>query len=85
MHDQRLAGPLLARIRRKKEIKAVSVAKPLELSLSTYSQIECGHRNLSMELCMAICQVIGISAAAFCRRLEKAMKNQQSSQGRRVF
>ena len=77
MRKDRLAGPLLAQERRGKQIKAEVVARNLKISLPTYSQIEHGHRSLSVELCMAICQELDISGAMFWRRLAKAMKQAQ--------
>lgn len=54
-------GPIIGQIRRAKRIKASTIAHYLEISLSTYSRIETGHRSASFERITAICSVLGLT------------------------
>ena len=54
-------GPIIGQIRRAKRIKASTIARHLDISLSTYSRIETGHRSASFERVTAICSVLGLT------------------------
>lgn len=54
-------GPILGKIRRAKRIKALTVARHLEISLSTYSRIETGQRSASFERISIICGLLGLT------------------------
>ena len=58
-------GPLLARVRREKNIKAATVARHVGISEATYSQIETGHRSASLERVTSICIELGLSTVQF--------------------
>ena len=54
-------GPLLGKIRRTKKIKAEIIARKLDISPSTYSQIETGRRSASYERVAEICGELGVT------------------------
>ena len=58
-------GPVLAKIRREKNIKAENIARHLGLSNATYSQIETGRRSASLERVADICAELEISLEQF--------------------
>ena len=58
-------GPLFARVRRDKNIKASTVARHVGISEATYSQIENGRRSASLERVSRICIELGLSTAHF--------------------
>ena len=54
-------GPLLGKIRRTKKIKAEIIARKLDISPSTSSQIETGRRSASYERVAEICGELGLT------------------------
>ena len=64
-------GPLFARVRRDKNIKASTVARHLGISESTYSQIETGRRSASLERVSRICMELGLSTVDFVKLWQK--------------
>ena len=54
-------GPIIGKIRRAKRIKALTIARHLEISLSTYSRIETGQRSASFERITIICSLLGLT------------------------
>lgn len=64
-------GPLFARIRRDRNIKASTVARHLGISDATYSQIENGRRSASLERVSYICRELGLSIAEFIKLWQK--------------
>ena len=58
-------GMILGKIRRRKQIKAVTVARHLGISASTYSRIETGHISATFETVTDICGELGVTLAQF--------------------
>ena len=54
-------GPIIGKIRRARRIKALTIARHLGISVSTYSRIETGHRSASFERVTAICSALGLT------------------------
>ena len=72
-------GPIIGKIRRTKRIKASTIARHLDISLSTYSRIETGHRSASFERITAICSVLGLTL----EQLNEAMASNRSKEKER--
>ena len=64
-------GPLLARLRREKQIKASTIARQIGISEATYSQIETGRRSVSLERVSRICLELGLSTVDFVKLWQK--------------
>jgi transcriptional regulator with XRE-family HTH domain len=64
-------GPLFARIRRDRNIKASTVARHLGISEATYSQIETGRRSVSLERLGRICEELNLSTVDFVKLWQK--------------
>ena len=58
-------GTVLRTLRRRKQIKAVTIARHLGISPSTYSRIETGHRSASFERIAEICSELGLTIGQF--------------------
>ena len=67
-------GPIIGKIRRAKRIKALTIARHLEISLSTYSRIETGHRSASFERITTICGLLGLTLT----QLNEALATERS-------
>ena len=63
-------GPLLGKIRRTKKIKAEIIARKLDISPSTYSQIETGRRSASYERVTEICGELGLTLSQLDEMLD---------------
>ncbi len=63
-------GPLLGKIRRTKKIKAEIIARKLDISPSTYSQIETGRRSASYERVAEICGELGLTLSQLDEMLD---------------
>lgn len=64
-------GPLFARTRRAKNIKASTVARHVGISEATYSQIENGRRSASLERVGRICRELGLSTVELVKLWQK--------------
>ena len=64
-------GPLFARLRREKQIKAATIARQIGISEATYSQIETGRRSASLERVSRICLELGLSTVDFVKLWQK--------------
>ena len=64
-------GPLFARLRREKQIKASTIARQLGISEATYSQIETGRRSVSLERLGRICEELNLSTVDFVKLWQK--------------
>ena len=64
-------GPLFARLRREKQIKASTIARQIGISEATYSQIETGRRSVSLERVSRICLELGLSTVDFVKLWQK--------------
>ena len=79
-----LYGPLLARLRREKQIKASTIARQIGISEATYSQIETGRRSVSLERVSRICLELGLSTVDFVKLWQKqAVIRRKSKKARR--
>lgn len=77
-------GPLLARLRREKQIKASTIARQIGISEATYSQIETGRRSVSLERISRICEELNLSAVEFVKLWQKqAVIRQKTKRNRR--
>ena len=77
-------GPLLARLRREKKIKASTIARQIGISEATYSQIETGRRSVSLERISRICEELNLSAVEFVKLWQKqAVIRQKTKRNRR--
>ncbi len=76
-------GPLFARVRRAKNIKASTVARHLGISESTYSQIETGRRSASFERVSRICMELELSTVEFVKLWQKqaVIKTEKEQKG----
>lgn len=63
-------GPMLGKIRRTQKIKAEIIARKLDISPSTYSQIETGRRSASYERVAEICSELGLTLAQLDEMLD---------------
>ena len=63
-------GPLLGKIRRTKKIMAEIIARKLDISPSTYSQIETGRRSASYERVAEICGELGLTLSQLDEMLD---------------
>ena len=64
-------GPLLARLRREKQIKASTIARQIGISEATYSQIETGRRSVSLERISRMCEELDLSTVDFVKLWQK--------------
>ena len=64
-------GPLFARLRREKQIKASTIARQIGISEATYSQIETGRRSVSLERLGRICEELSLSTVEFVKLWQK--------------
>ena len=64
-------GPLFARLRREKQIKAATIARQIGISEATDSQIETGRRSASLERVSRICLELGLSTVDFVKLWQK--------------
>ena len=64
-------GTILGKIRRRKNIKAETIAHHLGISASTYSRIETGRRSASFETVTEICGELGVTLAQFQEILKR--------------
>ena len=64
-------GPLFARLRREKQIKAATIARQIGISEATYSQKETGRRSVSIERVSRICLELGWSTVDFVKLWQK--------------
>ena len=64
-------GPLFARLRREKQIKASTIARQIGISEATYSQIETGRRSVSIERLGRICEELDLSTVEFVKLWQK--------------
>ena len=64
-------GPLFARLRCEKQIKAATIARQIGISEATYSQIETGRRSASLERVSRICLELGLSTVDFVKLWQK--------------
>ena len=77
-------GPLFARLRREKQIKAATIARQIGISEATYSQIETGRRSVSLERVSRICLELGLSTVDFVKLWQKqAVIRRKSKKARR--
>ena len=77
-------GPLLARLRREKQIKASTIARQIGISEATYSQIETGRRSVSLERISRICEELNLSTVDFVKLWQKqAVIRQKTKRNRR--
>ena len=64
-------GTILGKIRRRKNIKAETIAHHLGISPSTYSRIETGRISASFETVSKICGELGVTLAQFQKILNR--------------
>ena len=64
-------GTILGKLRRRKNIKAETIAHHLGISASTYSRIETGRRSASFETVTKICGELGVTLAQFQKILNR--------------
>ena len=77
-------GPLFARLRREKQIKASTIARQLGISEATYSQIETGRRSVSLERLGRICEELDLSTVDFVKLWQKqaVIRSKTKNKGR---
>lgn len=77
-------GPLFARLRREKQIKASTIARHLGISDATYSQIETGRRSASLERVGRICAELNLSTVEFVKLWQKqaVIRHKTKNKGR---
>ena len=68
-------GTILGKIRRRKNIKAETIAHHLGISPSTYSRIETGRISASFATVTEICAELGLTLAQFHEILKRYQNN----------
>jgi len=64
-------GLLLKKIRRRKDVKAATLAHCLGISPSAYSRIETGQSRMTFEKIATICDALGLTVSQFDELLEQ--------------
>ena len=71
--NQKKLQQLLRDLREAKELRQEDVAEALDVPQSFVSKIESGERRLDILELRDVCEVLGVSLARFCKRLEEAI------------